>query len=255
MIRETKSLTQEQLAEAAGVSLSTVRRLERDPEAQFHDTTERAFERVLGLRQGGLDHLRTGGQVNDAFQKTTTIWLGPSSRYRAAPLGDVIVSNSHVAQVLASELEGLSQRRSEELALLARGKLTAGWSEPPQYLWQWLPWVAQVHATPVWLDRLHDSADQVRRHLEEGDVPLPLRMAEAAVLHVAYDCAWVMSTNSFFHEGEEIEDPYPSADVLFEVVDPQPMFDQSRAASAWVSEDSLLHPARWWLHAERHIDN
>lgn len=252
MIRETRGLTQEQLAEAAGVSLSTVRRLERDSAARFHETTEHAIERALGLRRGGIEHLREGEDVGSAFRKLTSIWLGPASRYWSAPLGDVIASESHIAVVLSDVLEEMSSGRPQELMLLADGKLTADRGKRPRFLWQWLPWVAQVQATPVWLDRLHDSAEQVRRHLEEGRVPRPLRMAEAVALHVAYEAAWVLNTNAFFAEGEEIDDPYPAADELYETVDPRPLFDQSHSASAWVSEASLLHPARWWLHAEQH---
>jgi hypothetical protein len=75
------------------------------------------------------------------------------------------------------------------------------------FLFDWLPWPAQLAATVPWLHRAHDSAARVRSVLKDGLVPRPLRMAEAVMLHIAFDRAWVIDTNAFVPDGEEVDDP------------------------------------------------
>jgi transcriptional regulator with XRE-family HTH domain len=249
MLRETKGKTQQQLADAAGVSLSTIRRLEREAEAQFHATTEKGIEYLLGLRPGGLAHLRLGGAIDDAFESKSVIRFPRSLAYREAPLSELAAAESYVARVMARSLEKLLGHRVEELTLLAAGKLTiAIRNQEPSFMFQWLPWPAQVHATPIWLDRFMDSADQLRSVLEDGEVPHPLRMAEAVALHLAHDYAWNMDTGAFFdpETREEIDDPFYEIIDLYQYANPRQLFDRSSQESEWVSEESRLHPARWW---------
>lgn len=249
MIRETRGMTQQQLADAAGVSLSTVRRLERDPQARFHPTTERRIEFALRLREGALEHLRANGEIDDAFEDEFVFWFGRSEHYPNAPLSDIVVGDSHVATVLASNLEDLGGRATEELSLAALGKLVPGIGGGRRdFLFDWLPWPARVVASVPWLHRAHDSAAQLALVLSGGTVPRPLRMAEAVMMRIALERAWAIDTGAFFVNGEEIADP---VDELWEVVydhcDPSPLFDRGRPESEWVDSASALHPLRWWV--------
>lgn len=248
-MREVQSLTQQRLAGAAQVSLSTVRRLEREQAARLHPETETAIERVLGLRQGGLDHLRAGGSIGEAFESPMIIHLPRSSAYGEAPLSDIALTAVPVAGVMAISLAKLLKHRAQELALLAAGKLISGSGNHPGYwFFDWLPWPAQVHATPVWLDRMMDSAEQVHSVLADSDVPLPLRMAEAVVLQIAHDRARAIDTNSFHHPltNEELEDHfYANRTDVYEHVNPDRVFGLE-----WVQPDSPVHPSRWWERAE-----
>lgn len=245
MLRETRGLTQQQFADAAGVSLSTVRRVERDPTARFHPRTEERLEYVLGLRKGALEHLRQGGSYDSAFEERFT-WFPNSAHYRDAPVWDIEVEGSEVARLLARSLGALGSRRAEELALAAAGRLLPGAGGGPErdLLFDWLPWPAKLAATPVWLHRLHDSAEQVRSVLEEGVVPRPLRMAEAVLLRIAHDRAEVFDATLF---DDDLDDPlFKAWDALFDLCDPRPLFDRARVESEWVPESHVLHPLRWW---------
>lgn len=248
MIRDTRSMTQQQLADAAGVSLSTVRRLERDPSARFHLETERRIEFSLKLKTGALAHLRSGGDADAAFEGELVLWFPRSDHYRDAPLSDIVIERSYVATVMASSLEAIGARAGEELSLAAEGRLVPGASsDHHDFLFDWLPWPAQLAATVPWLHRAHDTAVQVRSVLKDGLVPQPLRMADAVMLHIAFDRAWVISTNAFFPDGEEVDEPINNAwDLIYEHCDPRPLFGGG-PESEWVAADSLFHPHRWWL--------
>lgn len=249
MIRESRSMTQQQLADAAGVSLSTIRRLERENDARFHPQTERRIEFALKLKDGALEHLRSGGSVDAAFEDRFVLWFGRSDHYRDAPLSDIVVSDSYVAKVMASSLAAIGSRATEELSLVAAGRLFPDASrDHHDFLFDWLPWPARVVATVTWLHRAHDSADQLRSVLKDGIVPRPLRMAEAVMLKIAFERAWAIDTNSFFHEGEEIDDPlYNAWDLVYDHCDPGPLFDVAQPESEWVEANSPLHPHRWWV--------
>lgn len=247
MIRETKSMTQERLASLAGVSVSTIRRLEREPDAKLHPTTEAGIEFALGLRAGGLEHLRAGGDVDSAFQDGIVLRF-PHGSYGDAPLGDVVVSDSYIATVMAGALADLTTRRSEELARASTGRLLP-WNpgEGEDVLFDWLTWQPQVLATPVWLHRLHDSVEQVSEVLAQGLLPRPLRHAELVVLDLAWERAWALHTNSFFDgKGNEIEDPLDAGvmPLLRDLIPPDAALQQR--APSWVTEASPLHPFRWW---------
>jgi len=248
MIRESRGMTQQQLADAAGVSLSTVRRLEREVDARFHSTTERQIEFALKLKDGALEHLRTGGSVDAAFEDRFFIRFGRSDHYREAPLSDIVVPDSYVAKVMAKGLAAVGARATEELSLLAAGRLFPDHGRGHHdFLFDWLPWPARLTASAVWLHRAHDSADQVRSVLENGLVPRPLRMAEAVMIKIAYHRAWVIDTNAFFHEGEEVDDPLnDSWELVYDHCDPRPLFDADRFESECVDVASPLHPHRWW---------
>lgn len=246
-IRTRKGLTQKELAEAAGVSLSTVRRLERDSAASFHTKTERALERVLGLVEGGLQAIRDGRSSGEMLQNRWTMHLDFSGyRYERAPLKDVIASDSYTARVIARELQDLVSRREQELSLLGQGRLWAGSGDHPgQWLFEWLPWVARLKLSTMWLDRMFDSCEQVSGALFDGDVVKPLRMAEAVAIMIGFDRAWAVSTNSFFIEGDEIEDGSWAPDDVFSEVDPRPLLERGRTWG-FVPTDSRFHPHRWW---------
>lgn len=249
MVRETRGLTQQTLADAAGVSLSTIRRLEREVDAGFHRETERRIEFALRLKDGALEHLRSGGEVDKAFDERLRIWFGRSDEYPNAPLSDVVVESSHTARVMASSLNAIGARASEEISLSAEGRLVPGGRDHHDFLTDWLPWPARLHASGPWLHRAHDSAAQVRAVLDEGLVPRPLRLAEAVMLKIAYERAWAVDTNAFFDEGEEIADPLDDQwDVVYDHCDPRPLFDTSKSESEWVDLTSPLHPHRWWVH-------
>ena len=246
LIRETKGLTQAGLAEAAGVSLSSIRRLERDPDARFHSSTEEAIAFALGLRREGLAVLRTGADPNHAFRDGIHLHFGRSSRYREAPLSEIVLADSYVARLIARGLDDLGQRRSEELGLAAAGRLLP-W-EPGQggdHLFDWMPWQARLLATPLWLDRLHDSAEQLSTVLTAGNVPRPLRPAELMLLHAAHDRAWALDTNGFFVDGEEITDGLTVGIVTLLGDLPDRVADYVRTPT-WQETTSELHPHRWW---------
>jgi transcriptional regulator with XRE-family HTH domain len=249
MIRDTRTMTQQQLADAAGVSVSTIRRLERDADARFHPETEHRLEFALKLKEGALEHLRGGGLIDDAFDDKFVIWFGRSDHYRDAPLSDIVVQDSYVATVLAKSLEAIGSSAAEELSLAAGGRLVPGaGGDHRDFLFDWLPWPARVLATVPWLHRAHDSAAQVRSVLGDGLVPRPLRMAEAVMLKIAYDRSWAIDTNAFFDDGDEIEDPVDGHwDLVYDHRDPRPLFDRARSESEWVPPDSDLHPHRWWV--------
>ena len=251
MIRETKNLTQQQLADAAGVSLSTVRRLERELDAHFHPETDRRLEFVLGLKDGALAQLRAGGGVDEVFEDRFVFWFGRSDQYPNAPLSDIVVSDSHVAQVTARSLSAIGARATEELSLAASGRLVPGaGADHRDFLFDWLPWPARVVASVAWLHRAHDSAAQVASVLEEGTVPRPLRMAEAVMMKIAMNRAWAIDTNAFFIDGDEIDDPVDGQwDVVYDHCDPNPLFDSERQESEWIDPTSPLHPLRWWVPA------
>ena len=253
MIRETRAMTQQQLADAAGVSLSTVRRLEREAGARFHAETERRLEFALKLKEGALDHLRNGGRTDEAFNDKFVIWFGRSDHYRDAPLSDIVAHDSYVATVMAKSLEAIGSTAAEELSLAAGGRLVPGaGGHHRDFLFDWLPWPARLHATVPWLHRAHDSAAQLRSVLEDGLVPRPLRMAEAVMLTIAFHRSWAIDTNAFFVDGDEIEDPIDGLwDLIYDHRDPRPLFDHARPESEWVDLHSELHPHRWWMPIPR----
>ena len=247
-------MTQQDLADAAGVSLSTVRRLERDPDARFQLTTEMHLERVLGLRSGALMALRRGKPLSDLWRKPSIFNVESHRRFGAAPLGELAACSSRTARVLADQVHQLAARREEELSLLSQGQLWPGSGEiPGQWLFEWLPWPAQLTASATWLDRMFDSCDQIAQLLVDGEVPLPLRLAEAVALRISHDRAWALDTNHFFDPatGDEIiDEQWPDFDELFAVADPRPLFGDGEHAN-WVSSSSYLHPFRWWQRADR----
>lgn len=253
MIRDTRNMTQQQLADAAGVSLSTVRRLEREADARFHPETEHRIEFALKLKEGAFEHLRSGGAVDAAFEDAFVFWFGRSDHYRNAPLSDVVIEDSYVAKVMARSLEAIGDRVTEELSLAAAGRLVPGaGSDHRDFMFDWLPWPARLTASVPWLHRAHDSAAQVRTVLEKGLVPRPLRMAEAVMLKIAYDRAWAIDTNAFFHDGEEVDDPLDDSwDLVYDHCDPRPLFDPDDVESEWVDEASELHPLKWWVSISR----
>lgn len=249
MIRETRNMTQQQLADAAGVSLSTVRRLEREPDARFHPETEHRIEFALTLREGAFEHLRAGGAADAAFEDDFIIRFGRSRHYVDAPLSDILIADSYVAKVMAKSLESIGARVTEELSLVAAGRLLpdAG-RDHHDFMCDWLPWPAVLAVNVPWLHRAHDSAAQVRTVLEDGLVPRPLRMAEAVMLRIAFDRAWALDTNAFFPDGEEVDDPLDGSwDLVYDHCDPRPLFDRARIESEWVDPTSPMHPHRWWV--------
>lgn len=234
-------MTQQSLADAAGVSLSTVRRLEREEQPRFHATTEDQLAWVLGLQKGALDHLRNGGSIDDVFRKSTVLRLWRGGPYGDAPLSDILTDDSWIAKVMARGLAEWAKRSTEEFADLSAGRLVPwGGGMPDDRLYDWLPWQAQVVSNAPFLHRLHDSAEQLREVLETGQLPRPLRLAEAVLLVSAWERAWAIDTNAFFHEGEEIEDPL-SERLPDEVLDLY-----SPVKDGWHPESSPYHPFRWW---------
>lgn len=240
-LREAKSMTQQSLADAAGVSLSTVRRLEREEQPRFHTTTEGQLEWALGLQKGAFAHLRNGGSIDEVFRKSTVFRLGRGGPYGDAPLSDILAADSWIAKVMASGLADWAKRSTEEFADLSAGRLVPwGGGMPDDRLYDWLPWQAQVLCNPPWLHRIHDSAEQLREVLEAGELPRPLRLAEAVLLVCAWDRAWAIDTNAFFHEGEEIDD------VLSDGLPDEVRDLYSGLKDGWHPESSPYHPFRWW---------
>jgi len=101
-------LTQENLAEAAGVSPATVRKLESGSQAHYRDLTCTRLAQALGWDPGALDDLRRGGPTAPRPQPTPSAAPTAGDAELAAFSGKVARLSHEQRALLMAYLDGLT---------------------------------------------------------------------------------------------------------------------------------------------------
>jgi transcriptional regulator with XRE-family HTH domain len=256
--RSALGLTQQAAAQMAGVSVATWRRLESDSKARFRQSTVRAIEKVLRLPQASLEPLRAGVlpfdiHLSDGRRPTDVGFVAEASRYNANFDGDPLSPRMAASLAIDAEMR-VDFWDSVERDSLMKGEI-APWEV---FLLDGEPLSLLSRVNLVWFERLARTWIELRRRLDEGEVPYPRNLAEEVVLWQAIAAA----EDDWADEGERWEeDPWnayraePQADGDFEILR-EILFEDTDFLLIWSEREPLAgyaealrmvtDPFSWW---------